>query len=156
MGNIPILKPTEVVAALLHLGFSEVRQRGSHKQFRHADGRAFSEQAKNSQTPLTVRYACRCIPTWCIPTAKKIAHFWKNSSLYFALFSVRVPKVYRLFNEILLYCLNFSAGLMLQPRMARDLNASAPRGFIGEFRCKKSPEDCIILSTCKSKRTCFP
>jgi predicted RNA binding protein YcfA (HicA-like mRNA interferase family) len=34
MGNIPILKPAEVVAILLKLGFSEVRQRGSHKQFR--------------------------------------------------------------------------------------------------------------------------
>jgi predicted RNA binding protein YcfA (HicA-like mRNA interferase family) len=28
-----------VVALLQGLGFSEVRQRGSHKQFRHADGR---------------------------------------------------------------------------------------------------------------------
>jgi predicted RNA binding protein YcfA (HicA-like mRNA interferase family) len=39
MGNIPILKPREVVALLEALGFSEVRQRGSHKQFRHTDGR---------------------------------------------------------------------------------------------------------------------
>jgi predicted RNA binding protein YcfA (HicA-like mRNA interferase family) len=35
----PILKPREVVAILERLGFREVRQRGSHKQFRHADGR---------------------------------------------------------------------------------------------------------------------
>jgi len=28
-----------VVAILEKLGFAEVRQRGSHKQFRHADGR---------------------------------------------------------------------------------------------------------------------
>jgi len=28
-----------VVALLQRLGFREVRQRGSHKQFRHADGR---------------------------------------------------------------------------------------------------------------------
>jgi predicted RNA binding protein YcfA (HicA-like mRNA interferase family) len=28
------------VAILHRLGFQEVRQRGSHKQFRHADGRA--------------------------------------------------------------------------------------------------------------------
>jgi predicted RNA binding protein YcfA (HicA-like mRNA interferase family) len=34
-----VLKPPEVVARLLRLGFNEVRQRGSHKQFRHADGR---------------------------------------------------------------------------------------------------------------------
>jgi predicted RNA binding protein YcfA (HicA-like mRNA interferase family) len=35
----PILKPREVVALLERLGFAEVRQRGSHKQFRHPDGR---------------------------------------------------------------------------------------------------------------------
>jgi predicted RNA binding protein YcfA (HicA-like mRNA interferase family) len=40
MGNIPILKPNEVVAILTKLGFAEVRQRGSHKQFRDAAGRA--------------------------------------------------------------------------------------------------------------------
>lgn len=39
MGNIPVLKPQEVVQILRTLGFEEVRQRGSHKQFRHADGR---------------------------------------------------------------------------------------------------------------------
>ena len=40
MGSIPILKPQEVVALLAALGFEQVRQRGSHKQFRHADGRS--------------------------------------------------------------------------------------------------------------------
>jgi len=35
----PILKTREVVARLERLGFREVRQRGSHKQFRHTDGR---------------------------------------------------------------------------------------------------------------------
>jgi len=39
MGKYPVLKPKEVVAILERLGFLEVRQRGSHKQFRHADGR---------------------------------------------------------------------------------------------------------------------
>lgn len=39
MGSVPILKPREVVAVLEAHGFAEVRQRGSHKQFRHADGR---------------------------------------------------------------------------------------------------------------------
>jgi len=39
MGHIPVLKPHEVVAILVALGFSEVRQRGSHKQFRDANGR---------------------------------------------------------------------------------------------------------------------
>jgi len=39
MGQIPVLKPAQVVAILLRLGFVEVRQRGSHKQFRDASGR---------------------------------------------------------------------------------------------------------------------
>jgi len=39
MGKAPILKPQDVVSILLKLGFVEVRQRGSHKQFRHPDGR---------------------------------------------------------------------------------------------------------------------
>ncbi|MGC8785638.1 MAG: type II toxin-antitoxin system HicA family toxin [Armatimonadota bacterium] len=39
MGNIPVLKPSEVKAILLKLGFVMVRQRGSHRQYRHADGR---------------------------------------------------------------------------------------------------------------------
>ena len=39
MGRIPPLKSREVVAILTHLGFIEVRQRGSHKQFHHPDGR---------------------------------------------------------------------------------------------------------------------
>ena len=39
MGNVPVLKPAEVVAILRRLGFAEVRQRGSHKQFRNSAGR---------------------------------------------------------------------------------------------------------------------
>ena len=39
MSNLPTLKPTEVISILKKLGFAEVRQRGSHIQFRHADGR---------------------------------------------------------------------------------------------------------------------
>lgn len=39
MGNIPVLKPSEVIAILAKLGFSEIRQRGSHKQFRDTTGR---------------------------------------------------------------------------------------------------------------------
>ena len=38
-GSVPVLKPREVVALLEAHAFTEVRQRGSHKQFRHADGR---------------------------------------------------------------------------------------------------------------------
>jgi predicted RNA binding protein YcfA (HicA-like mRNA interferase family) len=39
VGVLPVRKPREVVALLEGLGFVEVRQRGSHKQFRHPDGR---------------------------------------------------------------------------------------------------------------------
>jgi predicted RNA binding protein YcfA (HicA-like mRNA interferase family) len=34
-----VVKLRQVIAALERLGFVEVRQRGSHKQFRHSDGR---------------------------------------------------------------------------------------------------------------------
>jgi predicted RNA binding protein YcfA (HicA-like mRNA interferase family) len=40
VGDRAVRKPREVVAILERLGFVEVRQRGSHKQFRHPDGRA--------------------------------------------------------------------------------------------------------------------
>ncbi|MBM4055815.1 MAG: type II toxin-antitoxin system HicA family toxin [Planctomycetes bacterium] len=39
MGKYPVLKPREVITILEKLGFEEVRQKGSHKQFRHIDGR---------------------------------------------------------------------------------------------------------------------
>lgn len=39
MGHLPILKPREVIALLEAIGFSEIQHRGSHKQFRHPDGR---------------------------------------------------------------------------------------------------------------------
>lgn len=39
MGSIPVMKPREVAALLIRLGFEEVRQRGSHRQYRHPDGR---------------------------------------------------------------------------------------------------------------------
>ena len=40
MPKPPILKPREVIAILESLGLHAVRQRGSHIQFRHVDGRA--------------------------------------------------------------------------------------------------------------------
>ncbi|MGA3123054.1 MAG: type II toxin-antitoxin system HicA family toxin [Polyangiaceae bacterium] len=40
MSDVPILKPREVATILERLGFAEVRQRGSHRQYRHSDGRA--------------------------------------------------------------------------------------------------------------------
>ena len=39
MGTRAVLKTSEVVAILESLGFIEARQKGSHKQFRHPDGR---------------------------------------------------------------------------------------------------------------------
>jgi predicted RNA binding protein YcfA (HicA-like mRNA interferase family) len=40
MGKHPVLRPREVSAILEKLGFVEARQRGSHKQYRHPDGRS--------------------------------------------------------------------------------------------------------------------
>jgi predicted RNA binding protein YcfA (HicA-like mRNA interferase family) len=39
MGKYPVLEPREVAVILEGLGFVEVRQRGSHKQYRYPDGR---------------------------------------------------------------------------------------------------------------------
>ena len=39
MPKFPVLKPEKIIKILLLLGFVEVRQRGSHKQFKHFDGR---------------------------------------------------------------------------------------------------------------------
>ena len=39
MGNVPVLSSREVIRLLRGLGSAEVRQRGSHEQFRHRDGR---------------------------------------------------------------------------------------------------------------------
>lgn len=39
MGSIPVLKPGQVCRLLERLGFVAVRQRGSHVQYRHTDGR---------------------------------------------------------------------------------------------------------------------
>jgi len=39
MTKPPVLKPKEVAAILGKLGFEQIRQRGSHKRYRHADGR---------------------------------------------------------------------------------------------------------------------
>ena len=40
MGRYPVINAREAVAILEELGFVEVRQRGSHKQYRHPDGRS--------------------------------------------------------------------------------------------------------------------
>lgn len=39
MGKHPVLKPQIILKGLIKIGFVEVRQKGSHKQLRHPDGR---------------------------------------------------------------------------------------------------------------------
>jgi predicted RNA binding protein YcfA (HicA-like mRNA interferase family) len=39
MAKLPVLRAREVCTILERLGFTLVRQRGSHMQYRHADGR---------------------------------------------------------------------------------------------------------------------
>ena len=39
MPKPPILKPRQVARILMKMGFIELRQRGSHRQFAHPDGR---------------------------------------------------------------------------------------------------------------------
>jgi predicted RNA binding protein YcfA (HicA-like mRNA interferase family) len=39
MGRIPVLKPDEAMRILRNLGFDLIRQKGSHCQFKHSDGR---------------------------------------------------------------------------------------------------------------------
>ena len=57
MGTVPILSAREVVKLLEGLGFREVRQRGSHKQFRHPDGRCTTVPVHRSRdvSPLLLR-----------------------------------------------------------------------------------------------------
>ena len=40
MPKPPVLKPREVEVLLERIGFVRVRQRGSHRQYRHPDGRS--------------------------------------------------------------------------------------------------------------------
>jgi predicted RNA binding protein YcfA (HicA-like mRNA interferase family) len=63
LGKLPILKPREVVALLQGLGFVEVRQRGSHKQYRHADGRSTTVpfHAGRDISPLLLRQIAKDI-----------------------------------------------------------------------------------------------
>jgi len=39
VSDVPVLRAREVEALLVQLGFTEVRRRGSHRQYRHPDGR---------------------------------------------------------------------------------------------------------------------
>jgi predicted RNA binding protein YcfA (HicA-like mRNA interferase family) len=63
MPGVPVLKPREVIALLVAAGFVEVRQRGSHKQFRHSDGRATTVpfHAGRDISPILLRKIARDI-----------------------------------------------------------------------------------------------
>ncbi|MDP9349904.1 MAG: type II toxin-antitoxin system HicA family toxin [Gemmatimonadota bacterium] len=57
MGDIPVLKPREVATILERLGFREARQKGSHRHYRHPDGRATTVpfHAGRDVSPLLLR-----------------------------------------------------------------------------------------------------
>ncbi|MCP4397562.1 MAG: type II toxin-antitoxin system HicA family toxin [bacterium] len=59
----PILKAKAAVAILERLGFREVRQRGSHKQFRHDDGRCTTVPVHKGRdlSPILVRQIAKDI-----------------------------------------------------------------------------------------------
>jgi len=63
MSKPPVLKPSEVVAILNKLGFTEIRQRGSHKQYRHPDGRSTTVpfHAGRDISPVLLRQIARDI-----------------------------------------------------------------------------------------------
>jgi predicted RNA binding protein YcfA (HicA-like mRNA interferase family) len=63
VARVPVLKPREVVAIRGHLGFVEVRSRGSHRQFRHADGRCTTVpfHAGRDISPILLRQIARDI-----------------------------------------------------------------------------------------------
>ncbi|MBF0235124.1 MAG: type II toxin-antitoxin system HicA family toxin [Desulfamplus sp.] len=63
MSKLPVLKPREVIVILERLGFVEVRQKGSHKQYRHADGRCTTVPFHQSKdiSPILLRQIAKDI-----------------------------------------------------------------------------------------------
>jgi predicted RNA binding protein YcfA (HicA-like mRNA interferase family) len=63
MGTRAVLKPSEVISILERLGFVETRQKGSHKQFRHDDGRGTTVpcHAGRDISPILLRQIARDI-----------------------------------------------------------------------------------------------
>ena len=59
-GSLPVLKPREVVSLLERLGFVEVRQRGSHRQYRHADERGTTVPFHGSRDMVVATFRQRC------------------------------------------------------------------------------------------------
>ena len=62
-GELPVLKPREIAKILRRLDFEMVRQKGSHQQFRHADGRATTvpDHRGRDVSPLLLRQICKDI-----------------------------------------------------------------------------------------------
>jgi predicted RNA binding protein YcfA (HicA-like mRNA interferase family) len=63
MGKLPVLKPREVCRILETLGFTLVRQRGSHMQYGHSDGRGTTvpNHAGPDVSPILLRQIARDI-----------------------------------------------------------------------------------------------
>jgi predicted RNA binding protein YcfA (HicA-like mRNA interferase family) len=63
MAKLPVLKPREVCRLREALGFAVVRQRGSHLQYRHLDGRATTvpNHAGRDISPILLRQIARDI-----------------------------------------------------------------------------------------------
>ncbi len=59
----PVLKAKEVMSILEHLGFFEARQRGSHKQYRHPDGRCTTVPVHQGRdiSPILIRQIAKDI-----------------------------------------------------------------------------------------------
>ncbi len=67
MAKPPVLKPRKVVRALEALGFMQVRQRGSHRQSRHPDGRGTTvadHGSRDISPPMLKQIAKDIGPTW--------------------------------------------------------------------------------------------
>lgn len=62
-GELPVLKSKEIAKILNKLGFEMVRQKGSHQQFRHSDGRATTVPNHRGRdvSPLLLRQICKDI-----------------------------------------------------------------------------------------------
>ena len=63
MAKVPVLKSREVERLLFALGFEVVRQRGSHRQYRHVDGRTTTvpHHAGRDVSPILLRQIARDI-----------------------------------------------------------------------------------------------
>ena len=61
MARHPVIRPRKVAALLDRLGFREIRQRGSHRRFRHADGRVTTVPFHGGRdvSPLLLRQIAR-------------------------------------------------------------------------------------------------